>query len=99
MAGLDSSAGDLVDLAGRAGLHPLVTSARRTRSQQRRLYHRYLAGLNPFPVAPPGTSKHEYGLAFDLLVTPYDALEELGRIWEQAGGRWGGRGDPVHFEI
>jgi len=54
---------------------------------------------NPYPVAPPGTSKHELGLAFDA--TASDAvLRAAGATWESWGGRWGGRyGDPIHFEV
>jgi hypothetical protein len=75
-----------------------VTSVRRTWSQQYQLYRRYLAGQSQYPAAPPGSSLHEQGRAFDLLA-PADVLEQLGYIWEQLGGRWGGRfHDPIHFE-
>lgn len=75
-----------------------ITSVRRSRAEQSRLYRRYLAGLSLFPAAPPGTSKHEKGLAFDIVAR--DAtLAAAGKIWESWGGRWGGRfKDPIHFE-
>jgi hypothetical protein len=57
----------LIDLAGRAGFLPRVTSVLRTHSQQQRLYDSFLRGESYYPVAPPGSSAHEYGFAFDLL--------------------------------
>jgi len=90
---------DLVRAAGAAGLQPRVTSTRRSTQEQTRLYRRYLAGLNPFPVAPPGTSAHEFGFAFDMVVSPMDALADVGAYWKEQGGVWGGEfNDPVHFE-
>jgi hypothetical protein len=89
----------LVDVAGRAGALPRVTSTRRTISQQTRLYARYLAGTAIYPVAFPGTSAHEYGEAFDLVITPMEWLSDLGQVWESWGGTWGGARDPVHFEL
>lgn len=74
-----------------------VTSVRRSRTEQLRLWHN--RHNNPYPVAPPGTSKHERGLAWDM-VGPQDELARAGRVWEAAGGRWGGRfNDPIHFEV
>lgn len=73
-----------------------ITSVRRSRTEQLRLWR--TRHNNPFPVAPPGTSKHELGRAFDL-VGPADLLAEAGWVWESWGGRWGGRfHDPIHFE-
>jgi len=89
----------LVDAAGAAGLQPRVTSTLRTRSQQARLYRGFLA--NPrraYPVAPPGYSAHEYGEAFDLVVSPMEALADVGYTWQQWGGGWDGA-DAVHFEL
>ena len=90
---------DLVYAAGLARLQPQVTSTRRTHSQQARLYRGYLA--NPqraYPVAPPGYSSHEYGEAFDLVVTPMEALADVGYTWQQWGGGWN-PADAVHFEL
>jgi len=96
---LQPYARDLVDAAGAAGLQPRVTSTRRTFAEQKRLYNRSLAGLSPYPAAPPGHSAHEYGWAFDLIVSPLSALSDVGAYWEENGGVWGGRGgDDVHFE-
>ncbi len=96
---LQPAARDLVDAAGAAGLLPQITSTLRSYAEQKRLYSRYLAGLSPYPAAPPGHSAHEYGWAFDIVVSPLDALADVGAYWEQQGGVWGGRiGDDVHFE-
>ncbi len=89
----------LVREAGMAGLAPRVTSTRRSRAEQQRLYDRFLRGESQYPVALPGTSAHEFGLAIDLIVTPYEALSDLGEMWESWGGSWGGhKRDPIHFQ-
>lgn len=81
------------------GLFPRVTSTYRSYAQQARLYRRYLSGLSPYPAAPPGRSLHERGLAFDMVVNNAAYYPLLGRLWEQMGGRWGGRfNDEIHFE-
>jgi hypothetical protein len=89
----------LVDAAGSARLNPRVTSTLRSRAEQKRLYDRYLQGLQRLPVAPPGRSAHEFGYAFDMIVTPWEALTDVGYTWQSWGGVWGGEfNDPVHFE-
>jgi len=56
-------------------------------------------GATRFPAAKPGESLHQQGLAFDLVVTPMEALGKLGLLWESWGFYWGGRhNDPIHFE-
>ena len=90
---------DLVYASDVAGLQPRITSTNRTHSQQARLYRSYLA--NPqraYPVAPPGYSSHEYGEAFDMVVTPMEALADVGYTWQQWGGGWN-PADAVHFEL
>jgi LAS superfamily LD-carboxypeptidase LdcB len=75
-----------------------VTSAKRSSSEQARLYRRFLAGQSRYPVAPPGRSKHEQGRAIDIIADKR-VLEAAGLAWERAGGRWGGRfNDDIHFE-
>jgi hypothetical protein len=79
-----------------------ITSARRSRQEQDRLYQSFLAGRNNgLPAVPPGTSDHEKGLAFDMArpsVEPFNdaQLHALGRAWLRRGGRWSPK-DPVHF--
>lgn len=96
---LQPAATQLVNIAVAAGLGAKVSSARRSYAQQALLYRRYLAGQSRFPAAPPGTSMHELGLAFDLWVNDESQLPDLGQVWENMGGVWGGHfKDPIHFE-
>lgn len=89
----------LVEEAGKAGLQPRVTSTLRSSYTQIRLYLSFVAGRARYPTALPGTSAHEYGEAFDMLVTPYEYLSDLGNLWSTWGGTWGGERDPIHFEL
>jgi hypothetical protein len=75
-----------------------VTSARRSRAAQAQLYRSFLAGRSSFTALPPGLSKHEYGLACDIVTEPYGALWCLGATWKKAGGLWSPE-DPIHFEF
>lgn len=91
----------LLQVAQKAGLRPRVTSVRRSRSEQAALYARFLRGESDLPAAPPGTSQHEHGLAFDMVLaegyrTPNQAA--LGALWRSWGGRWESA-DPVHFFV
>lgn len=89
----------LIQAAAQAGMNPRVTSTRRSTAEQARLYQRYINGLSEYPVAPPGTSAHEYGFAFDMVVAYADWLTQLGALWQSWGGVWGGAfTDPIHFE-
>jgi len=81
----------------------VVTSARRSSAKQAELYAKYQSGQSVIPAAPPGSSLHEYGLAFDLARLGKDPLGDpllawLGLIWTMVGGRHGGIRDPVHFQ-
>lgn len=90
----------LVDVAGANNLLPRVTSTRRSHAQQARLYRAYQQGLQQYPVAPPGTSAHEFGYAMDMVVSDMDYLPSLGDLWKSWGGIWGGEfNDPIHFEF
>jgi len=95
---LADAARQLVTAAGAAGLLPRVTSTVRSRAEQTRLYRRSQQGLQHYPVAPPGSSAHEYGWAFDLIVTPFDAIYDVGATWQEWGGAWS-QVDAVHFEL
>lgn len=91
----------LVNELRRVGLRVVITSVRRSRAAQARLYAEYLAGRNPYPVAKPGTSDHETGLAWDMDVRwpdSRDAAPVAGQLWNQMGGRWSSR-DRVHFTV
>ena len=97
IAPLQPFAQQLVNLAGRAGVQPRVTSTLRTRSQQERLYRAFLRGETHYPVAPPGSSAHEFGYAFDMVADTPENLHDLGSIWVQWGGEWSPN-DEVHFQ-
>lgn len=88
----------LVSLAPQVGATRIrITSTRRSRAQQVALYKSFLAGRSSYPVAPPGSSMHELGLAFDVVTEPYSALAALGALWQKAGFTWNAS-DPIHFE-
>lgn len=75
-----------------------VTSVYRSPTTQLALWRN--RARNPYPVATPGTSYHEYRRAWDM-VGPPELLELAGRTWESWGGTWGGRfsrADPIHFQ-
>ena len=81
----------------------VVTSARRSRAKQARLYGKWRSGQSDIPAAPPGRSLHEHGLAFDLARIGKNPIGDpllawLGQVWEHWGGRHGGTRDPVHFQ-
>lgn len=89
-------------VARQNGYGLVVTSVVRSRKTQERLYRNYLSGRSKYPAAPPGTSKHELGLAFDAVVEPRSDANQrrFGELWESWGGVWGGRfRDPIHFEL
>lgn len=78
------------------GLSYRVTSAYRSPYKQAQLYKAYLEGRSPYPVAPPGTSAHEKGLAIDVVAADQN---EMARLLTAAGLFWGGSSDPVHFQL
>lgn len=80
------------------GIDVTVTSTKRSHGEQIALWQRWLSGKQKFPVAPPGTSKHEAGIAIDLVVHPA-ALSRTVAIFQSKGFRWAGPADPVHFEL
>lgn len=80
--------------ARRKGIELIITSGLRTRGQQQRLWENRAA--NRYPVARPGTSDHEKGIAFDAVAVPRKRQRELGHLWQHMGGEWSTR-DEVHF--
>ncbi len=72
-----------------------VTSGFRSRAQQAALFAN--RGANPFPVAVPGTSRHELGLAVDV---PISFVPRLLSVASRVGlCQPYPRTDPVHFEL
>jgi uncharacterized protein YcbK (DUF882 family) len=71
-----------------------VTSTYRSYSEQLQLWRN--RSSNPYPVAPPGRSWHQYGRAFDLSANP-ELLRQLGAVWRSWGGTWN-ESDVIHFQ-
>ena len=72
-----------------------ITSGSRSGGEQLRLWRDRAS--NPYPVAPPGTSAHERGMAIDV---PATFAADLARVGPQAGlCRPLPESDPVHFEL
>lgn len=72
-----------------------ITSGFRSPSEQRRLWSG--RATNRYPVAPPGTSMHERGLAVDV---PAGFAARLAAVGARAGlCRPYPATDPVHFEL
>lgn len=91
---------ELSQLVASAGAVLTVTSTVRSAKDQDFLWRRYRQGSSVLPAAPPGHSAHEYGWAFDAVVSPSDLQTAVGKAWGTYwGGKWGGSRDPVHFEL
>lgn len=71
-----------------------VTSVYRSYSDQLSLWLN--RSRNPYPVAPPGRSYHQFGRAWDMTGDRAE-LARLGSIWQSWGGTWSPR-DAIHFE-
>ena len=72
-----------------------ITSGFRTRAQQAALWNHRAS--NPYPVAPPGSSMHERGLAIDV---PASFVARLLTVGARAGlCQPYPRTDMVHFEL
>lgn len=82
----------------KVGVRFHVTSGRRTRAEQTRLYTQFLEGRTRLPVAPPGSSFHELGLAIDLVFEDLFEWLAVARLAPAYGLLWR-RSDPVHFEL
>src|SRR5438105_1469190 len=78
----------------KAGISYTITSGARSYAAQAALYANRFT--NPNPVAPPGSSKHESGLAVDISVPPAQRGAAT-QILAQHGLSWYGPGDPVHY--
>jgi len=88
---------DLLELARQNQIETRVTSTRRSRAEQERLYRAWLGrGKKGLPAAFPGTSTHEFGFAVDIVSS---APAALGRLAECVGLKWAGPKDPVHFDV
>lgn len=115
----------LYQVAEASGFRPQLISGFRSISEQRRLYEDRQACVERLgkefdptrpgpcgpPVAKPGDSYHNYGLAIDMTQEPPpgwsdDAWDSaggyrlLGNLWKSLGFRAGmDFGDPNHFDV
>ena len=85
------------------GFTPRFLSGFRTFGQQTELFR--TRGTRANPVAFPGSSQHEFGFAYDLAPdvapgTPQYAgrISQLRDLGLSLGMRWGGAGDPQHWQ-
>lgn len=106
LSGVDAALADRIRqlasiLLSQYGTTLHVVSGLRTYGQQASLYANRASNRNP--VAAPGTSKHEKGLAVDITLSGGRAnISTAGAIGESLGLTWGGRfskPDPGHFEL
>jgi hypothetical protein len=80
---------------GLLGRPVIVVSGLRTHAQQEALWER--RATNPYPVARPGTSDHERGVAIDV---PRGEVDDLRRVAGAAGlCQPLPAADPVHFVV
>lgn len=94
---------ELLQIAEELGMKPAIRSAGRTCAEQLALYGQGSSTTQ----ANLCRSWHVLGRAIDLNLHPNDCATytELGEIWEDMGGQWGGRwkqfgdcGDAGHFQ-
>jgi hypothetical protein len=84
-------------LAAKRGEHFHITSGLRTYAEQMRLWNS--RGSNPYPVARPGTSRHETGRAADVTIGGRDIQSVISASELRAAGLNPLAGDSVHVEL
>src|SRR5436853_2705007 len=84
-------------LAEKRGEHFHITSGLRTYAEQMRLWNS--RGSNPFPVARPGTSRHETGRAADVTIGGRPIQSVISASELRAAGLNPLAGDAVHVEL
>lgn len=98
---IEAYAALLIEVASALGVRAKITSIHRSTEKQAEIY-RSRGPNSSLPAAAPGTSTHEYGLAFDAVALQGELQPTLGAIGEALGLYWGGRfsrRDPVHFQL
>lgn len=84
-------------LAAQRGENFTITSGSRTYAEQERLWN--ARGSNPFPVAHPGTSRHESGNAADVTINGTPIQNVIDAATLTAAGLSPLAGDEVHVEL
>lgn len=80
---------------------PAIVSGYRSPAKQRELLQRWEAGDPGIVAKPARFSWHMEGRAIDV-DTSHPNFEAFRQMWEDSGGRWGGRfsnPDAVHFDV
>jgi hypothetical protein len=75
-----------------------VNSAKRSTEEQQRLWEKKQRGEIRYPVAQPGTSLHERGLAIDVPEATAEKMDRMG-ILRNHGLNRPVPGDPVHIQL
>jgi LAS superfamily LD-carboxypeptidase LdcB len=88
------------------GIHFEIASGKRDYLEQKTLFEQYSETYSTDKIGIPGTSRHEAGLAVDLIINGSisytESYAEVGRLWEGMGFTWGqnsSRDEYWHFEI
>jgi hypothetical protein len=84
-------------LAAARGETWTITSGLRTTAEQQRLWDNRAS--NPYPVAPPGTSRHEHGNAADVTIGGRAIQDVISRDELVRAGISPLAGDAVHVEL
>jgi hypothetical protein len=87
----------LETLAAQRGEHFTITSGGRTYAEQKRLWD--ARGSNPYPVAAPGTSRHETGRAADVVIGGRAIQDVISAAELSGAGLNPLAGDAVHVEL
>lgn len=88
-----------LDVAEYYGLDVEVTSTFRSWQTQAALRRKFERGLHPYPVAKPGESAHNYGLAWDSVIRGRWAGDESARRWWDAVREYAGFQVPSNDRI
>lgn len=92
-----------VQWAQKFGIRPLVTSGFRSWNEQLELRRKWEAGLSRFPANIPGDSAHNFGWAWDSVISdPRFTQESLDNWWiavRQAAGFNVPSNDRIHAEV
>jgi hypothetical protein len=89
-----------IQTANERGYPISLGSSYRSPEEQSAMYNN--RANNPYPVAPPGASGHNYGLAMDLRGYKPEYQKGLGQLAHEMGLTYGGEfshPDPVHVQL
>jgi uncharacterized protein (TIGR00290 family) len=88
------------------GIHFEIASGKRDYQEQKSFFEQYGKTYDASKLGFPGTSRHEAGLAVDLIINGSisytESYAEVGRLWEGMGFTWGQNtsyDEYWHFEI